>query len=585
MILYKKDKFEKLRYKFNSSKSIKKNYSQAYQDMFVLSMLDGKRNGTYLEIGAMDAKFISNTYLLEKQFNWSGISIDIHDVSRKSFLREGRKNKIIIQDALSIDYNKLLKENCLPHQIDYLQLDIEPQAQTLECLKKLPLDTYRFSVITYETDYYDPSVSREQSKKNREESRKIILSHGYELVVGNIANTSKNDPFEDWYVDPTIIDKDIIKIFKDSPEFDNTSESYMLKKTICNELYDGQGLGNQLWNYAVTRIIANKKNCGFSIIGRDKFKGSQFIDLDFGTKLSGGFSPEGGPPHKLPNGIVNYYREKAENILNKRVDISRTDYNLFDIEPDTKFDGNCQSTKYLDGYKNEILSWIKIKDEYKKNYISDNACIIHLRCGDFVTIKNVFLPASYYKDAMKYIKKQNPNVKFYCVTDQKEVAKSILPNVEIIGSALDSKVDDKKASHHYGGPIGIDFSLLMNARYLIIPNSSFSWWAAYLNTQKKLVIAPKYWAAYNESDGYWSSSDIITDSFTYLDREGKVFTSSQCWEEKNTFEKNHQEIFVEVDIAKRKMPTYKDRFIVWFKKIELKVKIIIVTFIKKISGR
>ena len=232
MILYKKDSYEKLRYKFNSSESIIENFSQAYQDMFVLSMLNGKKEGTYLEIGAMDAKFISNTYLLEKQFNWSGISVDIHDVSRKSFLKEWRKNKIVIQDALTIDYNKLFEQNNLPHQIDYLQLDIEPQAQTLECLKKLPLDTYRFSVITYETDYYDPSVSREASKRNRDESRKIILSHGYELVVGNIANLSKNDPFEDWYIDPAVIDKNIVKIFKDSPEFDNTSESYMLKNDL-----------------------------------------------------------------------------------------------------------------------------------------------------------------------------------------------------------------------------------------------------------------------------------------------------------------------------------------------------------------
>jgi len=230
MILYDKSKFERLRYKFNASESIERNYSQAYQDMFVLSMLNGKRNGTYVEIGANDATFISNTYLLETQFNWTGISIDIENGHRKSFARAGRKNKIIIQNALHIDYEALFAENNLGRQIDYLQIDIEPQAQTLRCLKKIPLDTRRFSVITYETDYYDPSESPEKSRENRENSRFILLSHGYELVVGNIANLSKNDPFEDWYIDPTVIDKDIVKIFKDSPEFNDTSESYMLKK-------------------------------------------------------------------------------------------------------------------------------------------------------------------------------------------------------------------------------------------------------------------------------------------------------------------------------------------------------------------
>ena len=68
MILYDRSKFDRLKYKFEGVELIDRNYSQAYQDMFVLTMLNGKRNGTYLEIGAMDAKFINNTFLLETMF-------------------------------------------------------------------------------------------------------------------------------------------------------------------------------------------------------------------------------------------------------------------------------------------------------------------------------------------------------------------------------------------------------------------------------------------------------------------------------------------------------------------------------------
>ena len=59
------------------------------------------------------------------------------------------------------------------------------------------------------------------------ESRDILKSHGYELVVGNVCNVSTKDPFEDWYVNPDLIDREILKIFKDSEFYNNTSESYM----------------------------------------------------------------------------------------------------------------------------------------------------------------------------------------------------------------------------------------------------------------------------------------------------------------------------------------------------------------------
>lgn len=228
MKLYDRSKFDNLLFRFNNSESIEVNYSQAYQDMFVLSMLDGKKNGTYLEIGAYEGKFISNTYLLEKQFGWTGISIDIESSASVSFTSSERNNKILIQNALDIDYYDLLIKEGFPNQIDYLQLDIEPQQNTLDCLKKIPFDKFRFSVITYETDYYDPSVSREESHQVREESRKILESHGYELLVGNICNISNNDPFEDWYIDPSVIDPKILEIFRSSGEYNNTAESYML---------------------------------------------------------------------------------------------------------------------------------------------------------------------------------------------------------------------------------------------------------------------------------------------------------------------------------------------------------------------
>lgn len=48
-------------------------FSQLQQDRWVLSELGEKRSGYFVEIGAFDGKTLSNTYLLEKEYGWSGI--------------------------------------------------------------------------------------------------------------------------------------------------------------------------------------------------------------------------------------------------------------------------------------------------------------------------------------------------------------------------------------------------------------------------------------------------------------------------------------------------------------------------------
>jgi hypothetical protein len=201
---YFKSDLDKLRHIFPGAEKINNNYSQAYQDMFVLSILDGKRNGTYVEIGGDHPVIISNSYLLETEFDWKGISFEIDETKIDEY-NALRKNKCICADATTFDYKSLFKEKGFPKQIDYLQVDIEPAWQTLNALNALPLDDYRFSVITYETDIYKDGPDA------GEEAMEILLSKGYELVVRNVAN--QNNPYEDWYVDPNVVDIEIVEKF------------------------------------------------------------------------------------------------------------------------------------------------------------------------------------------------------------------------------------------------------------------------------------------------------------------------------------------------------------------------------------
>jgi hypothetical protein len=224
MTFYNKKKLDELKIDFNFSEKIETNYSHAYQDMFTLMMLNGKENGFFLEIGAQHAiTGGNNTYLLEKIFNWKGISIDRTQQSLESFKEHNRSAFFVFSDALQVEYEKLFKTLGYSNQFDYLSLDIEPPSQTLECLKKLPMDKYRFSVITYETDYYNKNMGEAEAERVRTESRQIFDSYGYEMVVGNIGN------FEDWYVDPLVVSKEIIQKMKESSEYNLEAKQYIYK--------------------------------------------------------------------------------------------------------------------------------------------------------------------------------------------------------------------------------------------------------------------------------------------------------------------------------------------------------------------
>lgn len=215
---YFKSDYENLKFKFVGSKKIENNYSQSMQDMFVLSVLNGKSNGVYVEIGADKPRVINNSYLLESQYNWTGVSFEI-EKDKVNYFNSIRKNECICADATKFDYKNLFDERKYPKQIDYLQLDCDPPQITLECLKKLPLEEYRFSVITFETDLY--AGGQEVQKEQWE----ILSSLGYQRVVKNIKN--EGNPYEDWWVDPLVIDEDVWKQF--------VNENVEFSEVILNE--------------------------------------------------------------------------------------------------------------------------------------------------------------------------------------------------------------------------------------------------------------------------------------------------------------------------------------------------------------
>jgi hypothetical protein len=219
--IYDKSNYSNFKQKFQYLEDIEHNYSQCYQDMFVLAMTNGKRNGTYLEIGAGDPYSGNNTALLEKKFAWRGISVEL-DQNKVDYFKQHRSNPIVCSDATKINYVNLLDSLNLGYNIDYLQLDCEPPSITFEVLLSIPFNKYKFGIITYEHDY-----CVDITKSYRDKSRRYLESQGYELIVSNIA-ANKTSPFEDWWVHPDLIDRSVIDKMKDISEYTKQAKNYML---------------------------------------------------------------------------------------------------------------------------------------------------------------------------------------------------------------------------------------------------------------------------------------------------------------------------------------------------------------------
>ena len=175
--------------------------SQAHQDQFVLSCLGMKRGGLFLDLGCNDPVRISNTYVLEKDYGWDGIAVDI-DSSFVSRYQNVRTCRAVCADCTKVNFQELLGD--ISH-FDYLSLDLEPASVTLDCILRIPFDSVTFAVITFEHDEY------RFGSEVKEESREILMSDEYHRLRRDVKNGGS--PYEDWYVHPNFVDMNRVQKF------------------------------------------------------------------------------------------------------------------------------------------------------------------------------------------------------------------------------------------------------------------------------------------------------------------------------------------------------------------------------------
>ncbi len=279
---------------------------------------------------------------------------------------------------------------------------------------------------------------------------------------------------------------------------------------IVIEFLDGQGLGNQLWVYAAGRSIARKLGYPYFVQNWSKFNGRTFLDLEHGDSVelqeylrsvSLGSTPQ-----------ISIFREKMYFDHNLKYFATDYDSSVLNLKPFTKLEGLFQSEKYFFGNAALPQQFVRLKEEFSgKQLIPEGCCVLNLRGGEYKRHKNLILPKSYWKNAMRNMRDLRGIDNFLVVTDDRRYAKALLPELPVLD-----------------GGIAECYVALYQAENLILSNSSFAYFPVKTGGRKSLVIAPMLWARFGNEFRRWASPANLYDSWHWQDPIGALHDYADC---------------------------------------------------------
>jgi Glycosyl transferase family 11. len=166
--------------------------------------------------------------------------------------------------------------------------------------------------------------------------------------------------------------------------------------------------------------------------------------------------------------------------------------------------GWFQSPRYFMHIRNILLKEftpnkkIKRSKELRDLLGHKESVSLHVRRGDYVKIQNT-LHGLYYGQAVEYMKEVYREPVFFVFSDDLEWVEQ---NLEIKGDVVYVNSDGKLQDYE-------ELFLMSRCSSNIIANSTFSWWAAWLNPHGgKHVIAPRKWLSGQEG--------LIPESWTVI---------------------------------------------------------------------
>lgn len=264
------------------------------------------------------------------------------------------------------------------------------------------------------------------------------------------------------------------------------------------------GLGNQMFEYALAKYLEAAGKDVKLYLGHysDSYKGSEDA-IHNGYELQRIFTPT--IPIATKKAVLHYARVNRDFLsrsLNKILGPKKFHIRQEDLDKKHCYFPQFKNLEnaYLDGYWNSFLYAEKVRNSIMKEFafknelsernamvakhIKDTISVsLHIRHGDYLKLQDRYaIPTiRYYTSAIIYFQKHFRNVRFFCFSDDIEWCKKHIDitNIEFI-------------DWNTGADSYVDMQLMSLCKHNIIANSTFSMWAAWLNTYKdKIVIRPE----------------------------------------------------------------------------------------------
>jgi len=264
------------------------------------------------------------------------------------------------------------------------------------------------------------------------------------------------------------------------------------------------GLGNQMFQYALGRCLAekNKTKLRLDISGllsrlpKKNFTYRDFTLDDFKINYSLNFCSNIARITGLHNllFVLSYAYLRVRNIIRPTIiEKGQFEFNreVLELKDGVYLDGSWQNEKYFIEIADIIRAEFALNEnldieeaDWLKNIQENNSVAVHIRRGDYVSLNlDSICNLNYYHAAMEIMKEKIGDLQFFIFSDDPKWAADNFKDMSM----------NIVSSDEYRSPC-VDLYLMSQCKHQIIANSSYSWWAAWLNNNKnKIIIAPKKW--------------------------------------------------------------------------------------------
>jgi len=266
------------------------------------------------------------------------------------------------------------------------------------------------------------------------------------------------------------------------------------------------GIGNQMFQYAAAFALANKHNTKlkldinylldkskryFRYTPRDYALDVFNIQADIATaKEVAQFTVP-----RIGNKYFYHFKKRIFKNHNVFVDASlKSQEDFFNLPEDAYLDGYWQVESYIKQARKYLLKEFSFKeplpqycaDIYRIIKNSNSVCVVFRR-GDYIGHPELDITTlDYYHAAINHFQDMKQHCRYFVFSDDIPWCKNNFTPKNVTIEIVDQIYTGPKAQYY--------LQLMLACKKYIIPNSTYPWWAAWLNDDpEKVVIAPKKW--------------------------------------------------------------------------------------------